>query len=135
MEHEQPLPGMEEYVPSEPQVVSELGVENGNDHVHDEKLEPLVATTAFLVVCLPDGTKTAYSDVNIPIVLEREVTLNDMYDGCGQVMRDIQTMQLTSQITNSTINGVVMALDHKTKQAEAQQLADKLRSQGIHLPS
>lgn len=92
------------------------------------------AVTAFLIVCHPDGTKVAFSDVNLPLELEREATLNDMYDGCGQVRRDIEIMQVTGQVVNNTINGMMMAMAQQMEAAKNAKIAEKLASKGIHVP-
>lgn len=84
------------------------------------------AVTAFLVVCMPDGTKAAFSDVDKPLKLERPATLNDMFEGAAQVQRDVQIMMMTSQVVNNTINGMMMAMQQQMEAMANQKLANQI---------
>ena len=97
--------------------------------------EPLEAPTAFLIVCFPNGTAAAYSDVNMPLKLEREATLNDMYSAAAQVQRDVMIMTITGQVVNNTVNGLMMAMAQQMEAAKNAKIAAKLASKGIHLPN
>jgi hypothetical protein len=97
--------------------------------------EALKAATAFLIVVLPDGTAAAYSDVNMPLDLERESTLNDMYSAAAQVQRDVMIMTMTNQVVNNTINGLMMAMAQQAEMAKNAKIAAKLQAKGIHLPN
>lgn len=88
--------------------------------------EPLRATTAFLVVIHPDGTAAAYSDVNMPVVLEREPTLNEMYAGSAQVMKDVQTMQMTQNVVQQVVNAMMQVAQQQMMAAQNQQIANKV---------
>jgi len=96
--------------------------------------EPLKAATAFLVVVLPDGMAAAYADVNMPLDLEREATLNDMFSAAAQVQRDVTIMTMTNQVVNNTINGLMMAMAQQAEMVRNQKIASKLASKGIHIP-
>lgn len=109
---------------------------NGQEPSYDMPApkEPIKAATAFLIVCMPDGVKAAYSDVNTPLELEREATLNDMFEGACQVQRDVTIMQMTNHVVSNTINGMMMAMAQQAEMARNQKIATKLASKGIHLP-
>jgi hypothetical protein len=111
-------------------------LENEHDHAgHDhaeakydipQPREPLKALTAFLIVCMPDGIKAAYSDVNTPLELEREATLNDMFEGAAQVQRDVTIMQMTNNVVNNTVNGLMMAMQQQMLAAQDRQIANQV---------
>jgi hypothetical protein len=112
-------------VDPDPQVDPELGkVADGYDLPPPPDV--VEATTAFLVICLPDGTKAAFSDVNTPLKLEREATLNDMFEGAAQVQRDVTIMQMTGQVVNNTVNGLMMAMQQQMQAAQNAQLANQV---------
>lgn len=117
-------------------------MEHEHDHDHAPEghgydippREPMKALTAFLVVCMPDGTKMAMSDVNTPLELERESTLNDMFEGAAQVQRDVTLMQMTNHVVSQTINGLMMAMAQQAQSMKDAKIAQKLASKGIHVP-
>lgn len=118
-------------------VVDEVHGENGQEpgqYDMPAPREPLKATTAFLVVVMPDGVAAAYSDVNTPLELERESTLNDMYSGAAQVQRDVTIMTMTNQVVSNTINGMMMAMAQQAEMARNQKIVSKLQAKGIHVP-
>lgn len=102
---------------------------DGHDHGQydiPQPKEPIKAATAFLIVCMPDGIKAAYSDVNTPLELEREATLNDMFEGACQVQRDVTIMQMTNHVVSNTVNGLMMAMQQQMMAAQNQQLASQV---------
>lgn len=108
--------------------------ENGYDITPAEAPEAVKATTAFLVVCYPDGRKTAVSDVNLNLELEREATLNDMYDGAGQVQRDIMLMLESNTIASQTVNGMMQAMAQQAEMMRQMKIEQKLAEKGIRVP-
>lgn len=116
-------------------------MENTEDHIHEVPApegkvadgydipvppEPLKGTTAFLVVISADGTAAAYADVNMPVVLEREPTLNEMYTGAAQVMKDVQIMQLTQNVVQNVVGGMMQVAQQQMQAVQNQQLAAKV---------
>jgi hypothetical protein len=107
-------------------------MENGQYDIQPQ--EAVHAKTAFLVVQMPDGSFVAHSDVNTPVILEHEATLNDMYCGAAQVQRDVTIMQTNQHITTNVVNGLMMAMQQQMEAAQAAKIANKLAQKGIHVP-
>ena len=98
----------------------------GSGYEMPQPQEATKATTAFLVVCYSDGRKAAISDVNTLLELEREATLNDMYDGAGQVMRDIEIMMTTNHVVQNMVNAQMQIAAQAKQMAENEAVVQKL---------
>lgn len=88
--------------------------------------EPQKALTGFLVLIDANGTAVAYSDINTPVILDREPTLNEMYAGSAQVMKDVHTMQLTNHVVGNVVQAMMQVAQQQMQAAQDQQLASQL---------
>jgi hypothetical protein len=108
-------------------------LENEHEHAHGDgsyeippPAEAMKAVTAFLVVTKADGTHTAFADVNTPLELERAATINDMYVGAAQVMRDVEIMQITQNVVQNVINAQMQMAQQAMAAQQDVQLANKI---------
>lgn len=96
--------------------------------------EPTKALTAFLIVVGEEGQALAYSDVNMPLKLQREPSLNEMYAACAQVMKDVQILQLAPHVASQTINGMLQAMAQQAQMVADAKIKAKLREKGLRVP-
>lgn len=88
------------------------------------------ALTAFLIVVESDGTSWATNDVNMDLVLERPPTLGDMYRGCAEVMKDIET----SEAAQKSVTLMMQAQAQMAQAMQQDKIARKLAEKGIRVP-
>lgn len=88
--------------------------------------EAMKAVTAFLVVTKSDGSHVGIADVNTPLELERPATINDMYVGSAQVMRDVEIMQITQNVVQNVINAQMQMAQQAMAAQENVKLANQI---------
>lgn len=100
----------------------------------DRAAEARPCLTAFMVVVEEDGTAWATNNIELPVAPSRQPSLGDMYRSCSEVMKDIQTMEIT-QRTVQTLAQVWPQIAAQQAENERQnKIANKLMQKGIHVP-
>lgn len=83
---------------------------------------PVEVETAFLVIIRGKGVIQASMDINVPITVQREATVDEMEMAAHKIAADIQATK-TAQVTQQNIQ---QAASQAMQQADAQRLAQNL---------
>lgn len=76
----------------------------GTKATETQEAEVVEAKTAFVVFIKDDGSVVMSPDLNLPIVSERQPTINEVYSACALVMKDIQNQETAVLAAQHTVN-------------------------------
>jgi hypothetical protein len=77
--------------------------------VTPEPAEPIECTTAFVVYQLPDGLWQVSTDIDVPLIPQREAHGDDLTSGCSTTLRDVQTRETAQAILNSDFGPAIVS--------------------------
>lgn len=74
-----------------------------------EPTGPIECITAFVVYQLPNGLWQVATDLDVPLVPQREAHGDDLTAGCSTTLRDTQTREVVQQIVNGDFGPAIVS--------------------------